>query len=49
MDIKKIKDEIKNAFLDENEEGIKGINAIGINGGLELALQIIERIERKGE
>ena len=48
MNIDKLKEEIKNAFLDENKEGIKGINAIGINGGLELALQIIERMERKG-
>lgn len=46
MDIKKIKDEIKNAFLDENEEGIKGITAIGINGGLNMVLQIIERMEK---
>ena len=47
---KKLKEEIKNAFVDENQEGIEGITAIGINGGLDMVLQIIEKyIEMEGE
>lgn len=46
IDSKKLKEEIKNAFVDENQEGIEGITAIGINGGLGMVLQIIERMEK---
>lgn len=50
MNIEKLKEEIKNK-IDEEEKGDhhKDITRIGMNGGLRLALQIIERIERKGE
>ena len=47
IDSKKLKEEIKNAFVDENQEGIEGITAIGINGGLGMVLQIIERMEKQ--
>ena len=46
IDSEKLKEEIKNAFVDENQEGIEGITAIGINGGLDMVLQIIERMEK---
>lgn len=46
IDIEKLKEEIKNAFVNENQEGIEGITAIGINGGLNMVLQIIERMEK---
>lgn len=50
IDSEKLKKEIKNA-IDEEEKGDyhKDITRIGMNGGLRLALQIMERIERKGE
>lgn len=47
---KKLKEEIKNAIDEEEKTDYhKDITRIGMNGGLRLALQIIERIERKGE
>ena len=50
IDSKKLKEEIKNK-IDEEEKADyhKDITRIGINGGLRLALQIIERMERTGE
>ena len=50
MNIEKLKEEIKNK-IDEEETGDyhKDITRIGMNGGLRLVLQIIERMERKGE
>lgn len=50
IDSEKLKEEIKNK-IDEEEKADyhKEITRIGMNGGLRLALQIIENIERKGE
>ena len=47
MNIEKLKEEIKNK-IDEEEKGDynKDITRIGMNGGLRLALQIIERMEK---
>ena len=47
MNIEKLKEEIKNK-IDEEEKGDyhKDITRIGMNGGLRLALRIIERMEK---
>ena len=45
--IEKIKEEIKNAIDEEEKTDYhKDIVRIGMNGGLRLALQIIERMEK---
>lgn len=50
IDSKKLKEKIKNAIDEKEKENYhEDITRIGMNGGLRLALQIIERMERKGE
>lgn len=48
IDSEKLKEEIKNK-IDEEEKADyhKDIARIGMNGGLRLAIQIIERMEKK--
>ena len=47
IDSEKLKEEIKNAIdEEENTDYHKDIVRIGMNGGLRLALQIIERMEK---
>ena len=50
IDSEKIIKKIKNAIDEKKKENYhEDITRIGVNGGLRLALQIIERMERKGE
>lgn len=50
IDVEKLKEETKNAIDEEEKTDYhKDITRIGMNGGLRLALQIIERMERKEE
>lgn len=47
IDVEKLKEEIKNAIDEEEKTDYhKDITRIGMNGGLRLALQIIERMEK---